>query len=352
MICLGIETSCDETALALVSEGRVLGERMASQVELHALFGGVVPELASREHLRKATSLFSGLMADAGLAPVDIEGVAVARGPGLLGSLLVGMNLAKGLAQGLGVPLVGVNHLHAHLMVAGLEREIAFPALGLLISGGHTHLYLIRSPFDFELLGRTLDDAAGEALDKAAKLVNLPYPGGKYIDILGSTVQPDDTLFPRPYTANPGLDFSFSGLKSAVARHISQNPHLRLPALPDGGLPDIPGLPLFCASINSAVADTLRIKTERAADQHPEARTLVVAGGVAANSMIRRVLGRMCEERGLACVLPSAGLCTDNAVMVAYLGEMMLRAGYRHGPEVTSIPRGKAIPLDFLKMPG
>jgi len=357
MICLGIETSCDETALALVKDGRVLGERMASQVELHALFGGVVPELASREHLRKATALYSGLLSDAGLRPGDIQGVAVARGPGLLGSLLVGMNLAKGIAQGLGAPLVGVNHLHAHLMVAGLEQRIAFPALGLLISGGHTHLYLIRSPFDFELLGRTLDDAAGEALDKAAKLVNLPYPGGKFIDILGSAVAPDDTLFPRPYTANAGLDFSFSGLKSAVARHVSQHPQLRLSRLPDAGerwdeSADIPGLPLFCASINSAVADTLRIKTERAADLHPEAGTLIVAGGVAANSMVRRTLGRMCVERGLACVFPSPGLCTDNAVMIAYLGEMMLEAGFRHGPELTSIPRGRPIPLDFLNLPG
>lgn len=350
MICLGVETSCDETALALVEDGRLLGEKMASQEQLHALFGGVVPELASREHLRKGAALFRALIDSCGISPGRIGAVAVARGPGLLGSLLVGMSLAKGLALGLGASLVGVNHLHAHLMAAGLEREIPFPSLGLLISGGHTHLYLIRSPFDFELLGRTLDDAAGEALDKAAKLVNLPYPGGKFIDRLGQGVEPDKSLFPRPLVSHPGLDFSFSGLKTSVARHVAANPRLKLPVLPDAGLPDVQGLPLFCASINWAVADTLRIKAKRALAANPGVKSLVVAGGVAANSMIRRVMLSLCRKSGLEAVFPSLSLCTDNAAMIAHLGERLAGAGFGHGLDLEAVPRGRPVPLDYRRV--
>ena len=347
MICLGVETSCDETALALVENGRLLGEKIASQEQLHALFGGVVPELASREHLRKGAFLFSSLLKSACLEPSHIGAVAVARGPGLLGSLLVGMNLAKGLALGLGTTLIGVNHLHAHLMAVGLERDIPFPSVGLLISGGHTHLYLIRSPFDFELLGRTLDDAAGEALDKAAKLVNLPYPGGRVIDQLGQDAEPDRSLFPRPLTAGPGLDFSFSGLKTSVARYVAQHPNLKVPVLPDGEMPDVPGLPLFCASINWAVADTLRIKAGRALAANPQAKALIVAGGVAANSMIRRVLSGLCQKSGVESIFPPLSLCTDNAAMIAFLGERLVRAGYRHGLDLEAVPRGRPVPLDY-----
>lgn len=353
MICLGVETSCDETALALVQDGRLLCEKMASQERLHAIFGGVVPELASREHLRKGVMLYRSLLEETGISPAQIGCVAVARGPGLLGSLLVGMNLAKGLAMGLGARLIGVNHLHAHLMAAALEREIAFPSVGLLISGGHTHLYLIHSHMEFELLGRTLDDAAGEALDKAAKMVNLPYPGGKFIDQLGTEGVPDETLFPRPLTGVPGLDFSFSGLKTSVARYIAQHPELRLPSLPDRELPQpdsMPGLADFCASINWTVADTLRIKAQRALTAHPQVRSLIVAGGVAANSMIRRVLAELCGRFDMELVLPSLSLCTDNAAMTGYLGGVLARDGYFHGFDLEAIPRGRAVPLDFSRM--
>jgi N6-L-threonylcarbamoyladenine synthase len=346
MICLGIETSCDETALALVGGGRVLGEKMASQEGLHALFGGVVPELASREHLRKASSLFAALCAETGLAPSGIDCVAAARGPGLLGSLLVGVNFAKGLALGLGARLIGVNHLHAHLLAAAIEREIAYPALGLLISGGHTHLYLIKSPIDFELLGRTLDDAAGEALDKAAKLVNLPYPGGKFIDHLGKGATPDESLFPRTLAAHAGLDFSFSGLKSAAARHVAAHPELRLPRLPDEGVLATPELAVYCASINHAVARALRAKTRRALNAHPEARSLVVAGGVAANSMIRDVLTQLCIKMGVDAIIPQMSLCTDNAVMIAFLGERLAQSGLYHDMSLEAVPRGRPVPFD------
>ncbi len=348
MICLGVETSCDETALALVSGGRLLAERIASQGELHALFGGVVPELASREHLRKASALCSGLLDDAGIAWQAIDAVAVARGPGLLGSLLVGLNLAKGLALGLGADFVGVNHLHAHLMAAGLEREIHFPALGLLISGGHTHLYRMESPVRFHLLGRTLDDAAGEALDKAAKLVNLPYPGGKYIDQLGQGRAPETGLFPRPYTANKNLDFSFSGFKTSVAKYVAAHPELRLPVMPQGVFAADDGLAHFCSSINHAVADTLRIKTQRALEGQSGLRALVVAGGVAANSVVRRMMAELAESYSVECIIPGLGLCTDNGAMIAYLGERLVVEGYRHGLDLEAIPRGQAVPNDYL----
>jgi len=198
MRILGIETSCDETAVALVTDGRLVAERLATQIDVHALFGGVVPEIASREHLRVLPRLFDELMAETGLRAGDLDAIAVARGPGLLGSLLVGVSFAKGLSLSTGVPLVGVNHLWAHLLAPGLVEELLFPALGLLVSGGHTHTYLVRSPVEFELLGRTLDDAAGEAFDKVAKLLNIAYPGGRFIDMLGAEGEPDTTLFPRP----------------------------------------------------------------------------------------------------------------------------------------------------------
>lgn len=346
MICLGVETSCDETALALVRDGRLVKEKMASQEGLHSLFGGVVPELASREHLRKAQALFTALLDESGVAASRIDCVAVARGPGLLGSLLVGVNFAKGLALGLGVRLIGVNHLHAHLLAAGIEREILFPALGLLVSGGHTHLYLIESPFEFTLLGRTLDDAAGEALDKAAKLVNLPYPGGKFIDRLGQGVTPDESLFPGTLAAHAGLDFSFSGLKSAAARHVAAHPGLRLPRLPEEGVAASPELAVYCASINHAVARSLRAKTLRSLEAHPQVRSLVVAGGVAANSMIRAVLTKMCKKIGVEAIIPQMSLCTDNAVMIAFLGERMARKGLFHDMSLEAVPRGRPVPND------
>jgi len=349
MICLGVETSCDETALALVSGGRLLGERIASQEDLHALFGGVVPELASREHLRKASALYEALLQDTGIPSQAVDVVAVARGPGLLGSLLVGLNLAKGLAMGFGAALVGVNHLHAHLMAAGLEREIPFPALGLLISGGHTHLYRMESPASFELLGRTLDDAAGEALDKAAKLVNRPYPGGKCIDVLGKGHAPDTGLFPKPYTANKNLDFSFSGLKTSVAKYVSARPGLRLPVMPQGEVAAGPDLGLFCASINFAVAETLRIKTQRALEAQSGLRALVVAGGVAANSMVRAKMARLAASFGLECIIPRPVLCTDNGAMVAYLGERLALGGYSHGLDLEAVPRGQVVPHDYIR---
>lgn len=361
MLVLGVETSCDETGVALVRDGRLVAEVLASQTDMHAVFGGVVPEIASREHQRILPRLFAELLAKSGVRPGDIEGIAVARGPGLLGSLLVGLSFAKGLCLATGAALMGVNHLHAHLLAPGLEQDMAFPALGLLVSGGHTHIYRMDSPTEFTLLGRTLDDAAGEAFDKVAKLLNLPYPGGRYLDELARGVAPDTGLFPRAYISNDNLDFSFSGLKTAVATHLEQHPRLGFGAMPGAGSltregllalsGDPEGLAGVCAAFNWAVADTLRIKVERALDREAGLRSLVVAGGVAANSFVRAATTELAGRRKLSLCLPRPGLCTDNAAMIARAGWLALAAGRRHALDMESVPRGQAVPEDWICVP-
>lgn len=356
MICLGIESSCDETAVALCADGRPVLEKLASQADLHALFGGVVPELASREHLRRAGPLLTALFGEAGLALSDVDVVAVARGPGLLGSLLVGLSLAKGLCLAAGKPLVGVNHLHAHMLAATIGRDVPYPALGLLVSGGHTQLMLFRSPLDFTVLGRTLDDAAGEAFDKAAKSLNLPYPGGVYIDVLGRGIEPDRTLFPRPYLDNQNLDFSFSGLKTAVATFVAARPQLKAARLPEPGAaitaedwPD--DLRLACASLNWAIASTLCVKLERAVERLPEPpRALLAAGGVAANARIRDMLAAVARDHDLPLFLPEPTLCADNATMIAVTGWRLAAAGLAHDLTLDAVPRGRKIPWDFRRL--
>ncbi len=352
MLCLGVESSCDDTALALVRDGQLIAQTCSSQIDLHAVFGGVVPEIASRAHLKFLPSLWNELLAKANLSEDAIEGLAVTRGPGLLGSLLVGLSFAKGLALRQEIPLVGVNHLHAHMLASGLEQELLFPALGLLISGGHTQLYQIRSFFDFDLLGRTLDDAVGEAFDKAGKMLNLPYPGGIFIDKLAAHGQADHFLLPRPYLANTNLDFSFSGLKTAVLQYVKQHPKLILPVMP--AMRDFtpsPGpLADFCATLNWTIAQTLRVKTERAIAGYPEYKSLIVAGGAACNSRIRQVMAGLAADSGLKITFPSPPLCTDNAAMIAFLGEKLLRAGFRHGLDLDATPRGKAIPDDYQQV--
>jgi N6-L-threonylcarbamoyladenine synthase len=353
-LILGIESSCDETALALVKGGELLAHAMASQ-QAHSIFGGVVPEIASREHLRVLDPLLDQVMADAKAGLEDIEAVAVARGPGLLGSLLVGLSFAKGLARGLSIPLIGVNHLHAHLLAPMLHQGMEFPALGLLVSGGHTQIMHMLSATEFEVLGKTLDDAAGEAFDKTAKLLNLPYPGGKFIDEFAAKASPDKHLFPRPYLDNSNLDFSFSGLKTAVAHHVESRPGLRFEHMPgeDGALPnpEMAGeLATVCASFNWAVADTLRIKVTRALERTDGVRALVAAGGVAANSMIRETLSGVARNFGLKMILPEPWLCTDNGAMVALAGELLYNAGWVHSLGLDAVPRGREVPWDYRPM--
>ncbi len=350
MLCLGIESSCDETAMALVRDGVLLGERIATQVDMHAVFGGVVPELASREHLRWLHPLMDDLLEETGIPVSDIECVAVSRGPGLLGSLLVGLGFAKGLAYGRGIPLVGVNHLPAHLLAVGLEQELVFPAIGLLVSGGHTHLYHMRSALDLELIGRTIDDAAGEAFDKVAKLLNFPYPGGRHIDRLGRETAPDMDLFTRPYLRNDNLDFSFSGLKTAVLQYVQKHPDLVVESMDTVLAPGYePGAELagLCSSFNRTVADTLRVKTERALERYPDTKGLYVAGGVASNSVVRKTMEELAEKRNKTVLLPSPALCTDNGAMIGFYGEILAEAGLFHGLDLEAVPRGKPIPWDY-----
>lgn len=356
MICLGIETSCDDTSLALVKDGLLLGQKSSSQAELHALFGGVVPELASREHARLIGPLFKALLEETGVAPAAVDLVAVARGPGLLGSLLVGMAFAKAFCLGQGARILGVNHLHAHLLAAGLEEDIVFPALGLLVSGGHTQLYRINSPADFTQLGRTLDDAAGEAFDKAGKQLGLPYPAGRIIDDLAKEGEIDKRLFPRPYLDNNNLDFSFSGLKTAMSAHIAKNPACVASWDAESGRPILPegeqrkALARACASYTWAIVETLRVKTRRALDSEKAqgVKSLVLAGGVAANSMLRAVMAGLAKEAGLLCRIPSMPLCADNGAMLAYSGWLLDNLGYEHTLSVEAIPRGRRVPDDMV----
>lgn len=356
MLCLGIETSCDETALALVEDGVLVASVLASQAKMHALFGGVVPELASREHYRYVGPLFDELMARSGKTAAAIDLVAVARGPGLLGSLLVGVAFAKGLALGLGARFLGVNHLHAHLLAAGLEGELSFPALGVLVSGGHTHLCRMESPWKFVDIGRTLDDAAGEAFDKLGKILGLPYPAGRAIDALAREGVADPGLFPRPYLDNDNLDFSFSGLKTAAAAHVARDPALSRPFSGSpcekekhGTADSAQALKDCCASFSLAVVDTLCAKARRALDRNPDLKTLVLAGGVAANSLLRQRMSDLMRERGGTVCIPSAHLCTDNAAMIAYAGWLLGREGFLHPLDMETIPRGRKIPDDMVR---
>ncbi len=371
MLCLGIETSCDETALALVRDGICIDSIVSSQVGVHALFGGVVPELASREHFRYLPVLYDILMERNGLLSSDLDLISVARGPGLLGALLVGVSFAKALAFGASIPVLAVNHLQAHLLAVGLEREISFPALGLLVSGGHTHLYSMSSALEYCLLGRTLDDAAGEACDKFAKMLGLPYPGGALIDALACRGEADAALFPRPYTQKAGgqtLDFSFSGLKTAALSHIRANPSLLgaghlvrdvgvEAAFASGDLA-VRALCDVCASYLLALTDTLLFKCRAAFVSLRESgalpRSFILAGGVAANTQTREMARLFCDEYDLELCVPSFSLCTDNASMIAYLGYLQYmeaeKAGFKGGQPLNfaCFARGQKEPGDVF----
>jgi len=344
VLCLGIESSCDETALALVRDGTLVDAVMSSQADVHAIFGGVVPELASREHYRFMGPLYDQLMSRNGLTAVDLDAVAVARGPGLLGSLLVGVAFAKALALASNARFIGVNHLHAHLLAVGLQESIPWPCLGLLVSGGHTEIYLMESPLRFTRLGRSLDDAAGEAFDKIAKLLGLPYPGGVHLDDLAQRGRADPKLFPRPYLDNDNLDFSFSGLKTAVAVQLARDTRL----LENAALDDASQMLCdVCASVNLAVVESLCVKIARALDRFSGIRSLVLAGGVAANSLLRTRAAQLMEERAGRLLLPPPHLCTDNGAMIAYAGELLVRHGFSHDLNMETIPRGSGVPDDL-----
>ena len=324
-IILGIESSCDETACAVLEGGRgLLASRVASQVDEHARFGGVVPEVASRQHLGALFPLIKATLADAKVSIRDIGAVAVTRAPGLIGPLLVGLSAAKALAYALDVPLVGVNHLEAHLLAAKLmDPPPDFPFLGLVVSGGHTALYEVRSAGDFRLLGNTRDDAAGEAFDKVAKMLGLGYPGGAVIDRLAKNGEPGAIAFPRALKSKNTLDFSFSGLKTAVRVYLGD----RTPAPEE--LPDL------CASFQEAVVDALIHKSAQALRATGLGRW-VAAGGVAANSRLRKKARAAADRLGVSLFLPPPDLCIDNAAMVAVAGYERLRRGERAGLDLNA----------------
>ncbi len=328
---LGIETSCDETAAAVLDgDGRILAEAVHSQLQEHAPFGGVVPEVAARAHLARLPGLVRGVLAEAGLGFSDLGAVAATSGPGLIGGLIVGATYAKGIAMAQRLPFVAVNHLEAHALTAMLtEPGTQFPYLLLLVSGGHCQCVAVRGLGDYRRLGSTLDDAVGEAFDKSAKLLGLPWPGGPALERLAATGDRRAVPLPRPLLGRPGCDFSFSGLKTAVSRAVQKG----------FAAADI------AAGFQAAVADVLADRVRHALHMMPEATALVVAGGVAANAAVREALAREALLAGLPMLAPPIRLCTDNAVMVAWAGLLRLGAGLADGFDHAPRPRW---PLDEL----
>ena len=319
MLTLGIETSCDETAAAVLQDDKVLSSIVSSQIDIHKKFGGVVPELASREHLKNLMPIIREALAAASVTLQDINLVAVTYTPGLIGALLVGVSAAKAIAYARGIPFIGVHHGEGHILAAHIEYPgIGYPYLALLVSGGHTALYHVKGLGEYRLLGQTRDDAAGEAYDKVAKLLGLEYPGGPVLDKLAREGDPGAVKFPRGHLE--GYDFSFSGLKTAVRNHLA------LFTSKDKGLD--PGLNIkdVAASFQAAVVDTLVDRTMQAASE-TRVDKIVVAGGVAANSLLRARMKDEAGKRGISLYLPGLDLCIDNAAMIALAGYLHHRRG-------------------------
>lgn len=357
MFLLGIETSCDETSAAVVTDGgKILSNVVSSQIELHKPYGGVVPEIASRNHLQLIDAVIADALVRANVAPQQLTAVAATYGPGLASSLLVGLTTAKGLAFALGVPFIGINHLEAHLFSPFLSLDNGWqkraPFISLIVSGGHTILAFVRDVEDDEILGATVDDAAGEAFDKVAKLLGLGYPGGPEIDRLAKQGNPHAVEFPRSMLDDPSYNFSFSGIKTAVRYLVQGAPHgksewmngslqggkgvgaRRIGATADSKTPPssfIPhpsSLPDLCASFQEAVVDVLISKTLRAA-REKKSRIIAVSGGVACNTRLREKLAAACAEKNLTLHLAHPRLCTDNAAMIAALAALKLERGAR-----------------------
>jgi len=331
---LGIESSCDELAAAVVADGaRILASVVHRQFEVHEPYGGVVPELASRDHVRFVSQVVEAALDEAKLAPADLAGVAVTAGPGLMGSLLVGLSFAKSFAYRFGLPLIGVHHLAGHLASAELaDADLAPPYIGLVVSGGHTALYRIEANGAPILLGETKDDAVGEAFDKVAKLLGLPFPGGPALAELAARGDPASVMFPRPMRDRDNLDFSYSGLKTAVALEVEARG-----SLTEKGRADL------AAAFEAAAVDSLVHKARRAVARAREGRdrlsTLAVVGGVAANRRLRRELVFWSERDGFRVVFPPAELCTDNAAMIAAAGARGLARGERDGAGLGAFAR-------------
>lgn len=317
MKILGIETSCDETGIAIYDDNQgLIANQLYSQIKLHADYGGVVPELASRDHIRKTVPLIQAALKEANLKPSDIDGVAYTAGPGLIGALMVGASIGRSLAYAWNVPAVAVHHMEGHLLAPMLEdNPPEFPFVALLVSGGHTQLIKVTGVGEYELLGESIDDAAGEAFDKTAKLLGLDYPGGAKLSKLAEQGDASRFHFPRPMTDRPGLDFSFSGLKTAAANTIHQQGQ----DLDEQSKADI------ARAFEDALVDTLLIKSRRALDLTGFNR-LVIAGGVSANKTLRRKLAQLMAERKGQVYYPRLEFCTDNGAMIAYAGMIHLKS--------------------------
>lgn len=332
MRVLGIETSCDETGVAIYdSEHGLLSHALYSQTDIHAEYGGVVPELASRDHIQKTLPLIETVLEDAKLTRADINGVAYTAGPGLVGALLVGACIGRSLAFALGVPAIGVHHMEGHLLAPLLEEEHPnFPFVALLVSGGHTMLIDVRGIGQYHILGESLDDAAGEAFDKTAKILGLGYPGGPALARLATTGDRSRFHFPKPMTDRPGLDFSFSGLKTFARNTLTEYPDAKA---------DI------AAAFEEAITATLNIKCERAL-RETKYNTLVVAGGVSANVHLRETLDKLGTKTGTRVFYPRLSFCTDNGAMIAFAGCKRLLAGQHDDISIVVHPRW---PMDTLK---
>lgn len=319
MLVLGVETSCDDTAAAVLRDGReILANIVSSQDQVHGPYGGVVPELASRQHIKNIVPIIDGALRKAGATLKDLDGMAVTYGPGLVGSLLVGVSLVKGMSFRSGIPYVGVNHLEAHLLAIHLEHEVAFPYIALLASGGHTLLYCVQGVGDYEHLGGTRDDAAGEAYDKVAKMMGLGYPGGRIIDQLAQSGDPKAIRFPRARIKSSVYEFSFSGIKTAVWHYLKSH----AAEASRQRAPDI------AASFQEAVVEMLVLPTINAARAKGVER-IVLSGGVAANSRLRAKIKEDADAAGLAVYCPAPKFCTDNGAMIALAGYHRLKRGRR-----------------------
>jgi N6-L-threonylcarbamoyladenine synthase len=319
MLVLGVETSCDDTAAAVLQDGRtILANVVSSQDRVHGPYGGVVPELASRQHIQNVMPIVDTALKTAGATLKDLDGMAVTYGPGLVGSLLVGLSLVKGIAFRTGIPYVGVNHLEAHLLAIELEHRVPFPYIALLASGGHTLLYCVREVGDYVHLGGTRDDAAGEAYDKIAKMMGLGYPGGRVIDQLAQSGNPNAIRFPRAKIKSGAFEFSFSGIKTAVWHYLKSVPEEEWRERSAD----------IAASFQEAVAEMLVRPAIKAASANSVER-IVLSGGVAANSRLRSKMKEEADAAGLAVFCPAPKFCTDNGAMIALAGDHWLRRGRR-----------------------
>lgn len=332
IITLAIESSCDETACAITINGReVLANIISTQIDIHKKFGGVVPEVASRKHIENIDPVVQEALDTAGLTLTDIDHVAVTYGPGLVGALLVGLSYAKALAFGLGKPLVGVNHIEGHLSANYIEhKDLRPPFITLIVSGGHTHLVEVRDYGKYEILGKTKDDASGEAFDKVARAMNLGYPGGPIVDRLAKRGNPKAIDFPRACIHEEGYDFSFSGLKSSVLNYLNSMKMKNIEIVPED----------VCASFQAAVVDVLTDKAIKACKDKGY-KTITLSGGVAANSGLRDQMSDLCAKEGIDLRYPPLVLCTDNAAMIACAGYYRYMAGRRDGMFLNAIPNLK-----------